>query len=116
MDTEYNGWTNRETWAVSLYLDNDASMHNYFNGLIAEALTAEHLAEALQDWIVELLEESPIHNDQLRQIRNEIGSVWRVNFHEIAQAHFQDYRTSEPYPGAWRDSEVFAYNYGLDED
>ncbi len=30
--TKHNGWSNYETWAVMLWIDNDRSLHEYFRG------------------------------------------------------------------------------------
>lgn len=37
-EEKYNGWTNWETWNVSLWLDNDESLYNAVRGLTTEAL------------------------------------------------------------------------------
>ena len=31
---EYNGWPNRETWAVGLHLDNDYGLYQHRRGLV----------------------------------------------------------------------------------
>jgi hypothetical protein len=36
-DTTYNGWTNYETWAVKLWMDNDRGSYNYWREAIEEA-------------------------------------------------------------------------------
>jgi hypothetical protein len=36
---EYNGWTNYETWAVKLWLDNDEGTYNYWRDRVREILT-----------------------------------------------------------------------------
>ncbi|QDT52800.1 hypothetical protein Pan44_08120 [Caulifigura coniformis] len=44
-DTTYNGWTNYETWATALWLDNDAGSYAFWN---AEARDCWEAAPASQ--------------------------------------------------------------------
>jgi len=44
---EYNGWPNRETWAVGLHLDNDYGLYEYRCGLV-DVMVASHA-----DWVAE---------------------------------------------------------------
>jgi len=45
---EYNGWSNRETWAASLHLSNDFGLYQMVNGWANDA-RAEAAAEAERD-------------------------------------------------------------------
>jgi len=38
-DTTYNGWTNYETWAVKLWMDNDQGSYNYWREAAQDAWT-----------------------------------------------------------------------------
>lgn len=97
----YNGWTNRETWATALHIDND-------QGLIESALDyartegKEHsdgdfldarncLAESLEGWITEdlLTLENISGNHPLWLMLTDIGSLYRVNWRELAE-HYLD--------------------------
>lgn len=71
---QYNGWTNRETWAASLYLNND-------EGLYSMARECES-PEALEEMIEELKDERE-GNKLLTMMFDEIGSLWRVNWQEV---------------------------------
>jgi len=45
----YNGWTNYETWAVALWLDNEEETYRYWRDQAARhRLAAEHLTEIQQ--------------------------------------------------------------------
>ena len=115
-DETYNGWTNRETWAVALHIDNDEGLHEHRNGLCKEAaaygdpdndhariLTIEQarirrLARSLQEWVEELSEEVffpqpeyPAPTQALLGMFHDIGSLWRVNWDEIATNWLQDF-------------------------
>lgn len=62
-NTTYQGWTNYETWVVSLWLDNDEGSYNYVRELTDEATEeakeeqypeAKHiLGDKLRAWLSE---------------------------------------------------------------
>jgi hypothetical protein len=86
----YNGWTNYETWAAALWIDNDQSSYNYRNEL-AEQAKKNHrrkrdrincLATSLKDWIEELnplIDQANLFCDLLNAALSE------VDWHEIAE-------------------------------
>ena len=91
---EYNGWTNRETWATMLHIDNDQVL---LESALDYAKTSldEHpeegarncLAESIQYWIEEdlLTRENIAGNEGLWLMLTDIGSLYRVNWREIAE-------------------------------
>ena len=86
---EYNGWTNRETWAVNLHLSNK---QDWYQGAI------DAVAKQLHDEP----DTSPVYmGDVLRQywdyelewevlVLRDVGSEWRVNWTEIAEHWIAD--------------------------
>jgi len=74
---EYNGWTNYETWACNLWLNNDESMYH-------SALSIES-SQDLREW-VEGLSDLKQEDAMLTSMFNDIGSMWRVNWIEIYEA------------------------------
>jgi hypothetical protein len=91
MCEEYNGWTNRETWATALHIDNDEGLYRTVKDWAvsnieeqeseSEAVTV--LAESIEDFVTELLETDW---DGVKHMRYDIGSLWRVNWREIANS------------------------------
>ena len=104
----YEGWANRETWAWSLQMSNDQDLYNLKNeavqaGLLAYATWAEanprpfdgrggpvgFIADALREEVTEHLLEhlwsgSPKNHRELLSLFQDIGSLWRVDYREIA--------------------------------
>ncbi len=110
-DETYNGWSNRETWATALHIDNDEGLHEYRNELCDTAWKAVAtsyatvdqsrcyaLAESLHDWVEEMSHDvyfpdsdhEPA-NRALCGMFHDIGSLWRVNWREIAENWLSDY-------------------------
>lgn len=93
MCEQYNGWTNRETWATALYLNNDQSLYETVQNWASnnweddknEAVNT--VAESIEDFVTELLETDW---DGVKSMRYDIGSLWRVNWREIAQSFISE--------------------------
>lgn len=102
-DDGYEGWTNRETWAVNLHLSNDEGLYdavreirersnwNDHAGYAAEDV--QRFAEALEGYVTELLDPDYWTNyigaempQGIDMMRTEVGSLWRVNWTELAES------------------------------
>lgn len=100
MNTEYNGWTNRETWATKLHLDNDQALHeialDYTNTALQDekedGVTAYALGEQIENWITEdlLTLENIAGNQGLFNMLTDIGSLYRVNWQEVAESFIEE--------------------------
>ena len=76
----YNGWSNRETWIVNLWMTGDQHYYEQLCDIIASHSDLYDQAEALEDWI-------------RFEYDGEYSSIWadlinhslaRVNWYEIA--------------------------------
>jgi hypothetical protein len=91
---EYNGWSNRETWATKLWIDNDQGLYYHAQDMAGGYSNEDKrgLADALEEWITELLDmeqvftASPAQRKELIMMASDIGSLYRVNWYEIAES------------------------------
>lgn len=69
-DKKYNGWTNYETWAIGLWIDNDQATYLYWR----EEAT-RHVRQAAEDEMVErglwTVQEAARHN-LAQQLKHEL--------------------------------------------
>lgn len=103
---EYNGWKNRETWAVMLHLDNDQGLYNDYHELYKEVskeeLTSEVLkpdeeilykySDQLKEWVEDMCsphywqEHGMDMPEWAINMYEDVGSLWRVNWDDIARS------------------------------
>jgi len=85
-DKTYNGWSNYETWAVKLWIDNEQSSQEYWLERAKEETTPYELARALKD---EFNEANPI---QTASVYSDLMSaaLSGVDWLEIANSLLED--------------------------
>lgn len=94
----YEGWSNRETWAIKLHWDNNEGDYNFFTGeakrfknsgrSISEfADFLKDTAEEIQDIVINRPEEA---SKEARLFILDVGSLWRVDWDEIADAYYDE--------------------------
>jgi len=105
-EEKYNGWSNRETWAYSLWIGDDSEhYHELVNNLLLtlkdedkefnqnknwiRAKIADMLSDNLSDIEEEFHEDSKTFNCYSRMLK-DIGSLWRINYNEVASSNFED--------------------------
>lgn len=113
----YNGWSNRETWAVALHIDNNQWSHNYKNTLVARVIKeASHktskrrkdkevwtddeykrfqLADDVKDWVEDLFykhfqREFVSEAKDVSLMIQDVGSLWRVDWQELADNYLEE--------------------------
>ena len=105
MTDTYEGWSNRETWAANLWLNNDEGLYGQVSEMATESLTAGrddegdagsaahiaryHLAEQLRDMFEEWAhgegEDEYVPSGPIYKVLTDIGSLYRVDWHEVAE-------------------------------
>jgi len=115
-DDTYNGWKNRETWVFWLWVTNDQGWYESVREFAADRLASsetdeyptypdEYLGRAVVDYVKETLDEfaemyarndayltpqqaarERVAHDQIRAMRDDIGSFWRIDYAEIGAA------------------------------
>lgn len=82
----YNGWSNRETWLVNLWIDGDQKTYEY----VQEAYREQGDVHARAEWL-----ENEVHKWLDSSLRDANASLWsdlltnalnRVNWLEIVEA------------------------------
>jgi len=104
-DQDYNGWTNRETWATALHINNDQTLYEIAQSYTKEeleghdkdeAINPYYLGEVLRSWIEDdLLTFENMDNGALFLMLTDIGSLYRVNWLEIADNFLSEMRVNQ---------------------
>ena len=95
MCQEYNGWTNRETWATALYINNDEGLINPLNEVAKLHDNLNDMAEEIESFINEVLDFDNIStNRNAFLMLQDIGSLYRVNWREIAESIMSEIEVS----------------------
>ena len=98
MDTDerYNGWANRETWALMLHINNDQGLHEMFRELV-RIHPGDHARNAVQGQVTTLLNPDEYRDEfgtdqsaELARMAFEVGSLWRVDWSEVVAALLED--------------------------
>jgi hypothetical protein len=95
MCEEYNGWTNRETWATNLWIDNERGIYERVQELAISAndpaekdspISAKTcLADAIEELFDDAFSDIAEMNAEGLNMLKDIGSLYRVDWQEIAE-------------------------------
>lgn len=87
-DETYNGWTNRETWAVALHINNDQGwQESVFEALREMILPPNDGDYSADEW--DRLRAS-YAGEVIKLALTDIGSLWRVNWTELGASFLSD--------------------------
>lgn len=93
---EYNGWTNRSTWAVKLHWDNTQGDYEYFSGQAKEFKESGRPSYEFEDFLKETYEEMHDNviegqgNEASKNMVRDVGNGVDVNWREIADAYYNE--------------------------
>lgn len=79
----YEGWPNRETWALNLWLTNDEDLYNQARGYAADPDEGER---ALRDWVEDELWPHLHRTSDGLFMMGDVGSLWRVEWVQVAES------------------------------
>lgn len=86
----YNGWSNRETWAAHLWLSNDEGLYNECRRIVLENPEPHRAEQIIKEYVSELLDDGDFDQDTQNAMKADIGSLWRVDWLEVAKAFAPD--------------------------
>jgi len=97
-DQTYNGWTNRETWAFHLWIRNEQTTAAEAQLVVEQAAARacpdnrddarRIVVDALREWWSGVIRAARDYgySAALATMRDEVGSLWRVDWAAIADA------------------------------
>lgn len=98
-DDTYNGWTNRETWALSLWLDNDPALHAEVLARVndwrerypddfskSDNLAHWRAGQAIEELYAEITDPDEITPTNVRMAL-DVGSSYRIDWAELGAAY-----------------------------
>ena len=101
MTEKYEGWANRETWCVKLHWDNNEGDYNYLTNeakrFKTKGKTDYEFANFLEDYAKQVYD-SVIEGNATPEGKlflEDVGSLWRVDWEEIAQGYYNDVEGEE---------------------
>ena len=100
-DETWHGWANRETWALHLWLSNEQATAEEARSVVTAAYASVDgarnagrfvAAEALRVWWRDMLDAAREngYRETLDVVRDEVGSLWRVDWEAVAAAVLDD--------------------------
>ena len=111
MSEERNGWASRETWALSLWLDNDQGIYEMARERVADALKQavnvrpdtldDRAARIAGEAIHELWDEITDPDEGLMSVADilamvrHVGSEWRIDWDEIGASYVDELVSEE---------------------
>lgn len=96
---DYNGWTNRETWALVLHINNDQGLQEWALEL-TELLVAEHgptafnrigerIVDGFEDLLAEAVEEGSEQARWAFTVMSDVGSFWRIDWAAVGESFIE---------------------------
>jgi hypothetical protein len=94
MCEKYDGWTNRETWAAALWINNDRGLYETVQELAKHADYCDSPLMCLEESLEALFDDAFSDIAEMTAtglvMLKDIGSLYRVNWREIATNTLQE--------------------------
>ena len=95
---EYNGWTNRETWVLNLWINNEEVWYNEVRLQAAEIIEStldnpwgstpdeDEQVHQIATWLEEWTEKKVTLPDSITGLVSDLlrSSIWKINYREVA--------------------------------
>lgn len=89
---EYNGYSSKFTWLVSLWLDNDYGLYSLLREWAKEVKSKQQLADQVKDFVEEqnpLAAEASMYSDMMSY------TIALVDFNEVVEGYWEERDTSD---------------------
>jgi hypothetical protein len=83
----YNGWTNYETWCVSLWLNNEPGTYHALNAILENEPDDYDASKLIKDWVEEM---NPLANASSMFSDLLSAALRDVDWQEIAKSNRED--------------------------
>lgn len=98
----YNGWPNRETWAVKLHWDNNQRDQEYFYEEAKKAKQRGDSVAVFAEFLIGIAEEifdnvidGANTTSEAKLFVKDVGSLWRVDWFAIAEEYYNEVDENE---------------------
>ena len=95
-DDTYNGWTNKETWLVNVWLHNDYDLHKYYLGRLNDTYGGfiSDIIHELQEIVYDIVrEDRPETNGLAYDLLQSSLNV--INYKELAEHYIDDIKEEQ---------------------
>ena len=96
IDDTYNGWTNKETWLVNVWLNNDYDLYKYYLGRLNDSYGGfiSDIIHELQEIVYDIVrEDRPATNGLAYDLLQSSLNV--INYKELAEHYIDDIKETQ---------------------
>ena len=96
IDDTYNGWTNKETWLVNVWLNNDYDLYKYYLGRLNDSYGGfiSDIIHELQEIVYDIVrEDRPETNGLAYDLLQSSLNV--INYKELAEHYIDDIKETQ---------------------
>ena len=96
IDDTYNGWTNKETWLVNVWLNNDYDLYKYYLGRLNDSYGGfiSDIIHELQEIVYDIVREDRPETSGLAYDLLQ-SSLNVINYKELAEHYIDDIKETQ---------------------